>query len=79
MKLIMELLVAIVLHPVAVVLTWIDESRRTDMTTTTKVIWGIVALVWGIGPILYILLGGGTLWGGRGEDYLGPTRTRGVA
>lgn len=63
MKLILELLVAIVLHPVAVVLVWIDEARRSDLSGVQKVIWGIVALVWGIGPILYILLGGGMLWG----------------
>lgn len=79
MKLLLECLVAIVLHPVAVVLVWIDEARRTDMTMTAKVVWGIVSLIWGIGPILYILLGGGTLWGERGEVYPSTKRTRGVA
>jgi hypothetical protein len=79
MKLILECLVAIILHPVAVVLVWIDEARRTDMPTVEKVIWGIVALIWGIGPILYILLGGGTLWGERGLGYPGTSRTRRVA
>ena len=79
MKLLLELVVAIVLHPIAVVLVWIDEARRTDMTMTAKILWGIVALIWGIGPILYILLGGGTLWGERGETYPGTTRTRHVA
>lgn len=79
MKLLLEFLVAIVLHPIAVVLVWIDEARRTDMTMTEKVIWGIVALIWGIGPILYILLGGGTLWGERGDMYPGTMRTRRVA
>lgn len=62
-KLILEILVAVILHPIAVVLTWIDLARRTDETTIVKVIWAIVAIVWGIGPILYILLGGGELWG----------------
>ncbi len=62
-KLILEILVAVVLHPIAVILTWIDLARRTDETTVVKVIWAILAIVWGIGPILYILLGGGELWG----------------
>jgi hypothetical protein len=79
MKLILECLVAIVLHPVAVVLVWIDEARRVDMTPAEKVIWGIVALIWGIGPILYILLGGGTLWGERSVGYSGYQGTRRVA
>lgn len=78
MQLILEILVAIILHPVAVVLAWLDEARRTDMTTAAKVIWGIVCLVWGIGPILYILFGGGTLWGERGVSSTGP-RPRRVA
>lgn len=79
MKLILEFLVAIVLHPIAVVLVWIDEARRMDMTVAAKVIWGIVALIWGIGPILYILFGGGTLWGERGVDHPSTMRTRRVA
>ena len=49
------------------------------MPTVEKVIWGIVALIWGIGPILYILLGGGTLWGERSLSYPGTSRTRRVA
>ncbi|MGH2517266.1 MAG: hypothetical protein ACRDHP_16575 [Ktedonobacterales bacterium] len=79
MKLILEFLVAIILHPIAVVLVWIDEARRTDMGSAEKVIWGIVALIWGIGPILYLLLGGGTLWGERGTTYSGTMRNRRVA
>lgn len=62
MKLILEILVALILHPIAVVLAWINLAGRTDLSTTAKVLWGIVCIVWGIGPILYILLGGGTLW-----------------
>lgn len=79
MKLILEILVALILHPVAVVLVWIDEAQRTDMTAAAKVIWGIVALVWGIGPILYILFGGGTLWGEREMGFTSTTRPRRVA
>lgn len=62
MKLLFEILVAVILHPVAVVLTWIHIAGRTDLTTIQKILWALVSLVWGIGPILYILFGGGTLW-----------------
>jgi hypothetical protein len=27
-----------------------------------KVLWIIITFVWGIGPILYLLLGDGTFW-----------------
>jgi len=62
MKLLLEVLVALILHPVAVILAWINLAGRTDLSTGEKVLWGIVCIVWGIGPILYILLGRGTLW-----------------
>lgn len=62
MKLVLEILVAVILHPVAVVLAWINLAGRSDLTTSEKILWGIVCIVWGIGPILYILLGRGTLW-----------------
>ena len=62
MKLILELAVAIVLHPIAVVLCWINIAGRTDLSTLQKILWAVVCFVWGIGPILYILFGGGTLW-----------------
>lgn len=63
MKLILEILVSIFLHPVAVVLAWINLAGRGDVDVVGKVIWAIIILLaWGIGPILYILLGGGNLW-----------------
>lgn len=63
MKLILEILVSLILHPVAVILAWINLAGRSDVDIAGKVIWAIVILLaWGIGPILYILLGGGTLW-----------------
>jgi len=55
-------LVAIILHPVAFILALINIVGRQDLTGAQKIIWGIVCLVWGIGPILYFLVGGGTLW-----------------
>ena len=62
MKLLIEILISLILHPIAVVLTWISILRRSDMSGGKKVIWMLVCLVWGIGPILYILLGDGDLW-----------------
>ena len=58
-KLIVEILLAIVLHPVAYILTVIDVVNRSDMSGFWKVFWIIVAFPWGIGPILYLFFGGG--------------------
>ncbi|HKV88325.1 MAG TPA: PLDc N-terminal domain-containing protein [Candidatus Dormibacteraeota bacterium] len=58
----MEVLLAIFLHPVAFVLAVINIVNRTDMSGLSKVLWIIISFFWGIGPILYILLGGGQLW-----------------
>lgn len=62
MKFILEALLAIILHPVAVVLSWINIAGRSDLSGMQKVIWAVVCLVWGLGPILYIVVGGGSLW-----------------
>ncbi len=62
MKGLLEALVSIVLHPIAMVLAWINIAGRSDLGTGQKIIWGVVSIIWGIGPLLYILLGGGALW-----------------
>jgi hypothetical protein len=62
MKLFVEFLVAIFLHPIAVVLAWINIVSRDDLGFPSKLIWAIVSVIWGIGPILYVLIGGGQLW-----------------
>ncbi len=62
MKLLLEILLSIFLHPVAMVLMWISLISRQDMTTGKKVIWFIVSIVWGLGPIVYILVADGALW-----------------
>ena len=61
-KFIVEVLLAIFLHPIAFVLCVINIVNRTDMSGAWKVLWIIVSFFWGIGPILYLLLGGGELW-----------------
>ena len=62
MKLLIEILLAIFLHPIAFVLALINILGRRDLSGLQQLVWGIVCLVWGIGPILYVLLGGGELW-----------------
>lgn len=61
-KLIVEVLLAIFLHPVAYILTVVDVVHREDLSGFWKVFWIIVGFPWGIGPILYILLGRGKFW-----------------
>jgi hypothetical protein len=62
MKLLLEILLSIVLHPIAMILMWINLIARGDMTTLKKVVWFVVSIVWGLGPILYILVAEGSLW-----------------
>jgi hypothetical protein len=60
MKKILELLVCIFLHPVAVILGWINIAGRSDLSGGQKVVWAIFLLV-PLVPFLYILTGG-DLW-----------------
>jgi hypothetical protein len=62
MKLILEILLAIFLHPIAAILMWINLAARDDLSGVQKLIWAVTGILWGIGPILYFLVGGGELW-----------------
>jgi hypothetical protein len=62
MKLLLEILLSIVLHPIAMILMWINLIARGDLSTFTKVVWFVVSIVWGLGPILYVLVAEGALW-----------------
>ena len=62
MKLLIEILLAIVLHPIAFVLCLINILGRSDLTALQKLVWAIVTFVWGLGPILYVLVGDGEMW-----------------
>jgi hypothetical protein len=62
MKLLIEILLAIFLHPIAFILCLINIFGRSDLTALQKVIWVVVTFIWGVGPILYVLVGGGTMW-----------------
>ncbi|MBV9208758.1 MAG: hypothetical protein JO037_25875 [Actinobacteria bacterium] len=59
MKKLVELLVCF-LHPLAVVLLWIDLATRTDLSRGPKVAWAILALI-PLVPFVYVLTGG-ELW-----------------
>lgn len=63
LKLLIEVVLSLVLHPLAMILTWISILRRPDLSALQKLLWGIVTtFAWGIGPIFYILFGNGALW-----------------
>ena len=62
LKFLIEVLMAIFLHPVAFVLCVINIVNRTDMSGVSKFLWIVISFFWGIGPILYLLLGGGRFW-----------------
>jgi hypothetical protein len=54
-KKIVELILCI-LHPVAVVLIWINLATRRDMAIVPKLTWGIGSIVPLI-PFIYVLTG----------------------
>jgi uncharacterized membrane protein YhaH (DUF805 family) len=58
-KKLLELLVCF-LHPVAVILVWIDLATRRNISTLAKVAWAVFALI-PLVPFLYVLTGG-DLW-----------------
>jgi hypothetical protein len=62
MKLLLEILLSIILHPIAMILMWINLIARGDMTRFKKIVWFVVSIIWGLGPILYILAAEGSLW-----------------
>jgi hypothetical protein len=61
-KILFEILVSIFLHPVAMVLMWVNLAARTDLTSERKFLWFVLSLLWGLGPVLYMLIDNGTLW-----------------
>jgi hypothetical protein len=59
MKKLLELLVCII-HPVAVILMWVNLASRRDLNSTEKLAWGLFGLI-PLVPFLYVLTGG-SLW-----------------
>jgi len=62
MKLLLEIVISAVLHPLAYLLALVNILGRSDLNGGQKLVWAIICIVWGIGPIVYILVGGGELW-----------------
>ncbi|HEY4867321.1 MAG TPA: PLDc N-terminal domain-containing protein [Candidatus Dormibacteraeota bacterium] len=62
MKFLLEVLLAVFLHPIAFVLCLLNILGRSDLSGLQKLVWILVTLLWGIGPILYVLVGGGRMW-----------------
>src|SRR5262249_54175993 len=58
-KKLIEILVCFI-HPLAVVLVWIDLATRSDLATTAKLAWAIFAII-PLVPFIYLLTGG-DLW-----------------
>lgn len=56
MKILIELLLCI-LHPVAVILMWINLASRRDLSGFSKLVWAIFGLI-PLVPFLYVLTGG---------------------
>lgn len=62
MKLILEVVISIVLHPLAMLLMWLNLAGRRDLPSERKIVWFLVSIIWGLGPILYLLVENGSLW-----------------
>jgi hypothetical protein len=59
MKKVVELLLCFI-HPLAVVLIWIDLMSRADISGGAKLAWALFALI-PLVPFIYVLTGG-DLW-----------------
>jgi hypothetical protein len=55
MKKLLELILCI-LHPIAVVLIWINLLTRTDIGLMARLTWGIAAIM-PLVPFIYVLTG----------------------
>jgi hypothetical protein len=55
-KILVELLLCII-HPLAVILMWINLASRSDLGTGAKLAWAIFGLI-PLVPFLYVLTGG---------------------
>ena len=59
MKKLIEVLICF-LHPIAVILIWIDLATRRDMATFPKIAWAIFSII-PLVPFIYVLTSG-DLW-----------------
>jgi hypothetical protein len=54
-KKVLELLLCI-LHPIAVILIWINLATRTDLGLVAKLTWAVVSIIPFV-PFVYVLTG----------------------
>ncbi|HEX9519692.1 MAG TPA: hypothetical protein VF940_26390 [Streptosporangiaceae bacterium] len=59
MKKLFEILVCFI-HPLAVVLMWIDLATRSELAAGAKIAWAIFGII-PVVPFIYVLTGG-DLW-----------------
>jgi uncharacterized membrane protein YhaH (DUF805 family) len=59
MKKLLELLVCF-LHPLAVILAWVNLAGRRDLSIGAKVAWALLCII-PLVPFVYVLTGG-DLW-----------------
>lgn len=59
MKKFLEILVCFI-HPLAVILIWVDLATRSDMASGPKVAWAILSII-PLVPFVYVLTSG-DLW-----------------
>jgi hypothetical protein len=55
-KKLVELLLCLI-HPLAVILIWINLAGRTDLSTGVKLAWAILSII-PLVPFVYVLTGG---------------------
>ena len=60
MKKVVELLLCFI-HPLAVILIWIDLLSRTDISKGAKLAWALFVLI-PLVPFIYVLTGGDLWW-----------------
>ena len=63
MKLLAEVLIALFLHPLAAILAIVNIIQRQDLSPVEQAVWLLLCIFfWGVGPVLYVLVGRGSLW-----------------
>lgn len=61
-KLPFEVALAVVIPPLATILAWINIVHRPDLPAPLRGWWFFLCLVPALGPLLYLGIGGGSLW-----------------
>jgi len=61
-KLPLEVATSMLLPPVATILAWLDIVRRRDLSGPLRGFWVVTCILPGLGPLLYLGIGGGHLW-----------------